>query len=151
VLARQDVTVLSADDPEVESLTLFWVAGRRVQPAARPVPRASDAAATALDELLWGPGPADPPDLLTALPTVEDVLTYHGRQADWGPRVQLRGLTIADGIATADFSPELGAYGGGSTRVDLIEQQITRTLEQFPGIRSVRIAVEGTTRGVLQP
>jgi hypothetical protein len=35
--------------------------------------------------------------------------------------------------------------------VDLIEQQITRTLEQFPGIRSVRIAVEGTTRGVLQP
>ena len=79
------------------------------------------------------------------------MLSYAGREASWGPRVTLRGLTIADGIATADFSRELRAYGGGSLRVSLIRQQITRTLLQFPSVREVRIAIEGRTEGVLEP
>jgi spore germination protein GerM len=43
------------------------------------------------------------------------------------------------------------AYGGGSARVDMIRQQITQTLKQFPTVNEVRIAIEGETEGVLQP
>jgi spore germination protein GerM len=65
--------------------------------------------------------------------------------------VTLRKLTIADGVATADFSKEMQAYGGGSLRVSLIRQQIEQTLKQFATVRKVVIAVEGQTDGVLQP
>jgi spore germination protein GerM len=63
----------------------------------------------------------------------------------------LRSLTIVDGVATADFSKELKAYGGGSLRVMLLRQQIRQTLVQFPTVREVRIAIEGQTAGVLEP
>jgi spore germination protein GerM len=65
--------------------------------------------------------------------------------------VKLRSLAIENGVATADFSPELRAYGGGSARVQQIRAQITRTLLQFPTVREVRIAVAGQIEGVLQP
>jgi len=106
---------------------------------------------TALDELLWGPPPGNLAGFSTALPTPEQVLSFAGRGADWGPRVTLRGLTIVNGVATANFSKEMAAYGGGSLRVRLIREQITRTLQQFATVREVRIAVEGQTEGVLEP
>jgi spore germination protein GerM len=56
-----------------------------------------------------------------------------------------------DGVATADFSRELRAYGGGSLRVMLIRKQISQTLMQFPTVHTVRIAIEGQTEGVLEP
>ena len=68
----------------------------------------------------------------TAIPIPEKVLAYPGRAADWGPRITLLNLTIENGVATADFSKELKAYGGGSLRVKLISDQIRQTLEQFP-------------------
>jgi len=79
------------------------------------------------------------------------VLSYPGRGPDWGPRVTLRKLTIQDGVATADFSREIEAYGGGSLRVSLLRQQIVQTLKQFPTVKQVVIAVEGETETVLQP
>jgi spore germination protein GerM len=63
----------------------------------------------------------------------------------------LRKLTIVDGVATADFSKEMRAYGGGSLRVTLIRQQIERTLMQFPTVRQVVITIEGESEGVLEP
>jgi hypothetical protein len=60
----------------------------------------------------------------TAIPTPKDVLAYPGREAEWSARVTLRGLTIEDGVATADFSQELRAYGGGSARVWAIREQV---------------------------
>jgi len=65
--------------------------------------------------------------------------------------VTLRQLTIVDGVATADFSKEMQAYGGGSLRVTLIRQQIEQALMQLPDVHAVIIAVEGETEGVLQP
>ena len=60
-------------------------------------------------------------------------------------------LICVNGVATANFSRELAAYGGGSLRVRLIREQIARTLRLFPTVRQVRIAVEGQTEGVLEP
>ena len=54
-------------------------------------------------------------------------------------------------VATANFSKELAAYGGGSLRVRLIREHIARTPRQFSTVREVRIAVEGQTESVLEP
>jgi spore germination protein GerM len=98
--------------------------------------------------LLQGP---DDPRFATSIPTPQEVQTYSGRRPDWGDRVRLLSLSIIDGIAIADFSQEMQAYGGGSARVDMIRRQISHTLLQFPGVEHVRIAVEGNIETALQP
>jgi hypothetical protein len=149
--ARQAITMLSASDPDTQLITLYWVLGEEVVPVQQRVPRTVRIGTAALNELLWGPAPPNLAGFTTAIPTPEEVLRYGGREADWGERVRLRSLTIVDGVATADFSRELKAYGGGSLRVMLIRRQITQTLRQFPTVRAVRIAIEGQTEGVLEP
>jgi spore germination protein GerM len=149
--ARQPVTVLSAGDPDTQLVKLYWALGEEVAPVQQRVPRTARIGAAALNELLWGPAPPNLAGFSSAIPTPEQVLSYPGREADWGPRVTLRSLTIVEGVATADFSQELRAYGGGSLRVMLLRQQIRQTLLQFPAVREVRIAIEGETEGVLEP
>jgi hypothetical protein len=149
--ARQTVMMLSANDPDSQLITLYWVLGEEVVPVQQRIPRTVRVGTAALDELLWGPGPPNLAGFTTSLPTPEQVLSYSGRAPNWGPRVTLRSLTIENGVATADFSRELQAYGGGSLRVRLIRQQITRTLTQFPTVHEVRIAIEGQTQAVLEP
>ncbi len=153
VLAQQSVVVLSADDPNTQEITLYWtVSGApTVQPQQRRIVRTERVGTAALEELLWGPPAISQVGYGTALPTPIEVLSYSGRQPDWGPRVRLLRLTIENGIATADFSREIQAYGGGSARVQAIRDQVTQTLLQFPTITEVRIAVDGQTEGVLQP
>lgn len=153
VLARQPLTVLENGNPDTTNVVLYWVDQGKLQPVQTTIVKSAAVGAATLEELLWGPGPRVRafPDFNTALPTPEEVLTYPGREPDWGPRVTLRKLTIENGVATADFSKEMRAYGGGSARVTLIREQITQTLKQFPAVREVRIAIEGQTQGVLEP
>ncbi len=154
-IARRNLTIMKFDDPEAQIVSLYWIIGfdgdQVFETQQRRIPRTASVGAAALEELLWGPSGLNLPGYITALPTPKEVLEYPGRQPDWGPRVRLLGLTIRDGVATADFSKELRAYGGGSARVLLIREQITRTLKQFPAVQEVRIAIEGQTDGVLEP
>ncbi|MGQ9927385.1 MAG: GerMN domain-containing protein [Chloroflexaceae bacterium] len=149
LLAARMVTILGPDDPLTRPVELYWLAGERLQVEQRRIPRTLSIGAATLEQLLWGP----PPGLgfSTAIPTPAEVLSYPGRQPGWGARVRLHSLVIRDGVATADFSAELRAYGGGAARVTAIRQQIERTLRQFPAVREVRIAIEGQTEGVLEP
>jgi sporulation and spore germination protein len=149
--ARQTVTALSADDPGTQLISVYWVLGEDVVAARQRIPRTIQIGTAALNDLLWGPAPGNLAGFTTAIPTPEQVLSFAGRAPGWGARVTLRSLVIRDGVATADFSRELNAYGGGSLRVMLIRQQISRTLLQFPTVREVRIAIEGETEGVLEP
>jgi hypothetical protein len=152
ILGHRQLTILGPDNTGLGTITLYFVInGDTVTPVQRRIPSTPRIATATVNELLWGPAPGDRPNLTTALPRPEDVLDYPGRKSDWGERVQLRGVNIVDGVATADLSREFGAYGGGSLRVGLIDQQISRTLEQFPSVRRVSIAIEGDTGGVLQP
>ena len=151
LLAEQAITMLSADDPEVRAVTVYFLLGEELQATQRLIAETEAVGAAALNELLWGPSPNNLAGFETAIPTPEEVLSYAGRGADWGPRVRLLKLTIVDGVATADFSKEIQAYGGGSLRVKLIHDQIAMTLLQFSTVREVVIAVEGQTEGVLQP
>lgn len=64
--------------------------------------------------------------------------------------VTLRGITILNGVATADFSTGLNRVAG-SCRVEAIHAQIERTLKQFPTVRRVVVTVDGDEDAVLQP
>ncbi len=149
VLAARLISLLGTDDSLARPVELYWLAGEQLQRERRNIPRTPQIGAATLDQLLWGPPPGS--GLSTAIPTPAEVLSFPGRGPDWGARVRLRNLVIRDGVATADFSRELRAYGGGSARVGAIRQQIERTLLQFPSVREVRIAIEGQTEGVLEP
>jgi spore germination protein GerM len=115
----------------------------------RHVPRTSQIGTAALNELLWGPEPGSA--FSTALPTPAEVLGFEGRAAGWGPRVRLLKLTITNGVARANFSPELRAYGGGAARATALRKQIETTLLQFSSVKQVVIAIDGQTDGVLEP
>jgi hypothetical protein len=151
VLALQEVVVLSPDDPGTQDIALPFVLGETVQSVQRRIPRTAGIGKAVLEELLWGPFPPNLAGFGTALPTPQEVLSYAGRTPDWGPRVTLRQLTIVDGVATADFSKEMQAYGGGSLRVTLIRQQIEQALMQFPTVHTVIITIEGESEAILQP
>jgi spore germination protein GerM len=152
VLAEEQLTVLSWDDvANVQEVTVYFLLDEELQAVTRVVPRTVRIGTAALEELLWGPPPPNAAGFITALPLPSDVLAYPGQGPDWGPRVRLLELTIEDSVATANFSREFRAYGGGSLRVTLIREQITRTLLEFPTVQEVVIAVEGETEGVLEP
>ncbi len=151
LLAEQALTVLSADDPEVRTVTVYFLLGEELQATQRLIAETEAVGSAALNELLWGPPPNNLAGFESAIPSPEEVLSYAGREAGWGPRVRLLKLTIINGVATADFSKEINAYGGGSLRVKLIRDQIAQTLLQFSTVTEVVIAVEGQTEGVLQP
>ncbi len=150
LLAQQSFSVLASGDPNTRTVKLYWLLGEQLQEIMRTIVQTPRIGTVALEELLWGPTPGNLAGFSTALPTPEEVLRYPGRTPDWGPRVRLLKLTIVDGVATADFSKELMAYGGGSARVQQIVEQITRTLTQFPTVREVKILVEGQAE-MLQP
>lgn len=149
LLAARQLTYVGPNDPNTRALELYWLVGEELRAETRRIPQTSRIGTAALEELLWGPPPGS--GFSTAIPSPAQVLSYPGREADWGARVRLLSLTIEDGVAVADFSQELRAYGGGSARVWAISNQITRTLKQFPTVREVRIAIEGQTEGVLEP
>jgi spore germination protein GerM len=68
------------------------------------------------------------------------------------PGVILQQLTInEEGVAHADFSPELDRQVGGSCRVQAIRAQIENTLLEFPTVNDVVISINGRTEDILQP
>ncbi|HEX9991016.1 MAG TPA: GerMN domain-containing protein [Chloroflexia bacterium] len=162
LLGRQQVTVLSHDDPNTQRVKVYWVHDYKARmgeiegalvPVERVIPRTERVGTAALEELLWGPDAITTSfvGFNTSIPLPDEILSHRDYNPHWGPRVRLLKLEIENGVATPDFSTEINAYGGGSSRVSLIHWQIVKTLEQFPSVRSVVIAVEGETGDVLQP
>ncbi len=130
-----------------------------VLPVTRTVSGGGRAEWLALEALLEGPTPEEEAQgFLTSIPDLEEVAAFRQRVIEsgepapyLGDRVQLQALRIEDATAYADFSAEMKAYGGGSLRVMCIRQEVTKTLEQFPGIERVVISIEGQSEGVLEP
>ena len=151
VLVQKQVTMLAADDPNTQEIEVYWILGQDLQPSTVRIPKTLAIGTAALNQLLWGPPPGNQAGFTTTLPTPEEVLSYPGREEDWEERVTLRKLVIEDGVATADFSPEMAAYGGDPARAQLIRDQVVRTLKQFPTVSEVRITIEGEIEGTLQP
>jgi spore germination protein GerM len=65
--------------------------------------------------------------------------------------VKLNSLSIKDGVARVDFGAKMEEGMGGSCRVAAVRSQVTKTLMQFPTVKSVVISVDGRTEDILQP
>lgn len=106
-----------------------------VFPVSRTVAGAAAPAQAALEALLAGPTGAE---------------RGRGYVTNINPGVAVRSVSISDGVATVDFSAEM-ERSGGACLVTAIRAQVESTLTQFPGVSSVRIAIEGNTEAILQP
>jgi Sporulation and spore germination/Immunoglobulin-like domain of bacterial spore germination len=98
-------------------------------PVLRTIPETKAVATAAMHALLAGPKGAElaaSPALYTAIPA--------------GTR--LLGVTIADGVATVDLSPEF-ASGGGTYSMAARLAQVVYTLTQFPTVDSVLFQLDG--------
>ncbi len=107
-----------------------------VEPVERTVPETQSVAQSALAELLEGPTPSEQnKGLATSVPEGTELLS----------------ITVADGVARANFNENLDQNVGGSCMVQSIRSQITQTLTQFPTVDEVVISRNGQTEGILQP
>ncbi len=149
IAEKRQLTIVPPD--ATQTVKVAWLAAgtEDILLEDRSIPATPQIATSALNELLWGP--TNFSAYATSLPSTAEIMTYSGRNETWGARVRLLKLVITDGIATANFSPELQAYGGGSARAIMIRQQIEATLRQFSSVQQVVIAVDGQTENVLQP
>jgi germination protein M len=87
-------------------------------------------------------GPATPQAALQAL--INGPLAHEELFASVPASVQLRSLTIQDGLATADFSSEIVKdFNGGALLESYLVTAIVNTLTEFPQIQQVQILVEG--------
>lgn len=101
----------------------------------RQVEKTVAVAERALNALLEGPSDAERRE-------------GYGSEIPAGTR--LRDITIENGRAVADFSPELNRIAGACA-VTAARSQIEQTLRQFPTVTSVTITVNGSPKEVLQP
>jgi len=150
LLASQSVVIMHPNDPDVIAVNLYWVVNEAVKSENVRIPRTQGIGRATLEALLWGPLPGNAAGFTTAIPSSKEILSAPQRPATWGERIQIKGLTITDGVAYADFSGEILANPGGATRMLLIREQITQTLLQFSTIKQVVILVDGK-QDMLEP
>lgn len=65
--------------------------------------------------------------------------------------VEIKSLSIKEGVAYVDLNSKLQEGVGGSCKVLAIRAQITETLKQFSTVDSVVISIDGQTEDILQP
>ena len=113
--------------PRSISLAVWFNSGETLFPARRTVPATQTVGTAALKALLAGP-------------TGAEIAGGVGTQLPAGTR--LRGLSIANGLATVDLSSEFGA-GGGVASETMRLAQVVYTITQFPTVRSVTFRLDG--------
>jgi len=112
---------------ETTTLTLYFTRGETLGVAAREVPRTEAVARAALEELLKGP-------------TAREAEAGLGTEIPEGTK--LNDVSIADGVATVDLSPEFES-GGGSLSMQVRVAQVVYTLTWFPTVDSVQFEIDG--------
>jgi hypothetical protein len=104
-------------------------------PVARDITTPAVPATPTVEWLLAGPTQAEMngiPALTTAIPAGTELL----------------GLTVADGIATVDLSPEFASGGGSMSMLSRVAQAVY-TLTQFPTVDEVAFEIGGVPTTVL--
>jgi hypothetical protein len=110
-------TATAATTAAETTVSAFFYRNAALVPVTVDVPETAAVARAALEQLLAGP----PDGYETALPA----------------GVRLKDVTVADGIAQATFSGELGEP------LRTAQAQIVATLTQFPTVKAATIEVEG--------
>ncbi len=109
----------------------------RVFPVLRSVPKSEKAIArAALGHLIGGP---------------DEVEISYGYFSAIPADAGINKLTIANGVAYADFNDRFNFQVGGACQIQTIRAQVEETLKQFPSVKSVVISVNGQTELILEP
>ena len=112
---------------QASPLAGYLVRGMHVAPVRRLVVTSGAPARAVLTSLLRGPTAAERAQgYSTAIP----------------PGTSLRGVTVANGVATVDLSPRFVA-GGGSASMLLRVAQVVHTATQFPTVGRVAFKIDG--------
>lgn len=119
--------------PATREVTIYYLIGSGTDlwlaPERHRVPVTTRIATRALEELVHGT--AQDPDHFTPFPN----------------KARINSVTIANGVATVDWSAEVLEASAGSTTESLGIQSVVWTLTEFTSIRRVRFTVEGKDRG----
>ncbi|TMK57225.1 MAG: hypothetical protein E6G60_17190, partial [Actinobacteria bacterium] len=114
--------------PAAVSFDVWFARGEQLVSEPRTHGATARVATAAIDALLAGPTPAE-------------------RAAGDGTAIpagtRLLGVSIKNGVATVDFTSEYQS-GGGSLAMQVSLGQVVYTLTQFPTVKSVRFAPDGT-------
>ncbi len=108
------------------------VASAQVQ---RIVPNAETLGPSALAALIEGPKGQEADKYFSAI----------------NPKTLIQKFEITNGVASVDFSSDLGQGVAGSCNVVAIRSQIENTLLALPDIDKVVISINGETIGILEP
>src|SRR5262249_4613620 len=117
----------TAAPPAPTPLRVYLPPDGRVAPAGREVTQTQAVASAALRALIEGP-------------TAEEGRA--GLTSSIPAGTQLRGLSIAGGVATVDLSHEFES-GGGSPSLTTRVAQVVYTLTQFPSVDRVAFRIDG--------
>lgn len=117
----------SDTQPKGQTLRVYFLRDDRVAPVARTVPRTQAVARAALAQLVAGP-------------TVEE--RGQGLISEVPHETELRGLTIAGGEATVDFTGS-SFWQEGQRSSPARFAQVVYTLTQFPTVQRVRFEADG--------
>jgi len=103
----------------------------------RTIPKTVAVATAAMQELLKGPTDAEKAQGLSTAINSGTILNY---------------VRIENGVATVDFNDRFDFQMGGSARVMAINQQILKTLTQFPTIKTIKLTInQGERPANLEP
>ena len=121
----------TATPPPVAKTTvsLYFVRGEFLGIGNARTAPANAAARTAMRRLLAGPTPSE---------------KRIGLSSEIPKGTRLRGVTIANGVATVNLSREFES-GGGALTMTLRVAQVVNTLTQFNGVNAVAFKIEGKT------
>ena len=113
--------------PETTSVAVYLLRDEKVSPVRRTVPATTAVARAALEELLEGPTSAEAATGLVS--TIPQGTT-------------LRGVSIADGVATVDLDGRFDDGGGSASMLGRVAQ-VVATLTRFPTVERVAFRLDG--------
>ncbi|HEU5422880.1 MAG TPA: Gmad2 immunoglobulin-like domain-containing protein [Nitrolancea sp.] len=124
--ATAATTATASPTAQEQAVTAYLLQGGKVWPVSRPIAHTLEVARAAMTELLAGPSQSEQAaGLSTSIPA----------------GTTLRGVTIANGVATVDLSAEFTGAGGGPLAARLA--QVIYTLTQFNNVQAVTVRVGG--------
>ena len=126
-------TVEPTAAPEARIVNVYWMRDAALASGGRSVATSATATA-AIEALLAGPDPAE---------------QGHGMESALPSGVELLGISITDGTAIVDLSPEFESVSFGTFGELSMVAQVVFTATQFPTVDAVDIRIGGEEREVI--
>lgn len=142
-VAKEEIIIDEVLEPKTVTVNLYYYNLEEDKKIAEYIPCSADAVLPVEREIsdVENVPEYTLKELLKGEITAEEAA--EGFQTEFAPgKLELKSLTVKDGVATVDFFDDKGFSSGGSCRVGLLAWQIQKTLLQFDEIDEVEFANE---------